>query len=227
MYLARAQLNPTRRGARRLLGSPQAMHAAVLSCYHAAQENGRILWRLDAHERSQWLYVVSSAPPDLTSLVEQAGWPQTDGGDVRSYTPLLDRLAEGQRWHFRLTANPTQATRKGGRVSQGAPRMLERSKRFGHVTVKHQEEWLLTRCEGWGFTVPYDEEQDALDLVVSERKVESFRRGDSRVTIAKASYEGQLVVADPAALRRTLVTGAGPAKAYGCGLLTLAPPRRA
>jgi CRISPR system Cascade subunit CasE len=204
------------------------MHGAVLSCFHAGQEGGRVLWRLDPHLSEQWLYVVSPAPPDLTSLIEQAGWPQTDGGDVRSYGPLLDRLAMGQRWQFRLTANPTQASRRGGPIAVGRPpRMLERSKRFGHVTVKHQEEWLLTRCEAWGFTIPYDEEQDALDLVVSERKVESFRRGDNRVTIAKASYEGHLVVGDPEALRRTLVTGAGPAKAYGCGLLTLAPPRRA
>ena len=29
-------------------------------------------------------------------------------------------------------------------------------------------------------------------------------------------------VVDAAALRRALVTGIGPAKAYGCGLLTLA-----
>jgi CRISPR system Cascade subunit CasE len=39
-------------------------------------------------------------------------------------------------------------------------------------------------------------------------------------------FEGRLLITDPDALRAALVTGIGPAKGYGCGLLTLAPVRR-
>jgi CRISPR system Cascade subunit CasE len=227
MYLARAQLNPARRGARRLLGSPQAMHAAVLGCFHAGQTPGRVLWRLDPHRDQQWLYVVAADRPDLTGLVEQAGWPSTQVGDIRSYDGFLDRLGEGQRWQFRLTANPTKASREGGRMRGGQVRQLERSKRFGHVTATQQQEWFLTRTSSCGFSIPHDEETDVHDLAVTARRVETFRRGAHRVTLAKATYEGHLVVTDPKALRTALISGVGSAKAYGCGLLTLAAPPHA
>jgi CRISPR system Cascade subunit CasE len=53
--------------------------------------------------------------------------------------------------------------------------------------------------------------------------VDRFRRQHATVTLTRATFEGQLVVADPHALRKTLTAGLGSAKAYGCGLLTLAP----
>jgi CRISPR system Cascade subunit CasE len=43
------------------------------------------------------------------------------------------------------------------------------------------------------------------------------------VTVTRVTYDGRLRVVDPDALRRTLTAGLGKAKAYGCGLMTLAP----
>lgn len=37
------------------------------------------------------------------------------------------------------------------------------------------------------------------------------------------TFEGRLRITDPALLTEHLLTGIGPSKAYGCGLLTLAP----
>lgn len=50
-----------------------------------------------------------------------------------------------------------------------------------------------------------------------------FRRGQSRVTLTSAAYEGRLTVSDPNLLRKSLTHGIGRGKGYGCGLLTLAP----
>jgi len=52
MYLTRFEINKARRGAKKLLGSPQAMHAAVMSAFAAANPgpDGRVLWRADAGE---------------------------------------------------------------------------------------------------------------------------------------------------------------------------------
>ena len=44
------------------------------------------------------------------------------------------------------------------------------------------------------------------------------------MTLSTALFEGVLRVEDPAVLRTALVSGIGPAKGYGCGLLTLAAP---
>ncbi len=207
MHLSRIRINPARRGGRKLLGSPQAMHAAVLASFpDGGDETGRVLWRVDRDEHRVWLYVVSRPVPDFGHIVEQAGWQtREDTWAVRPYAGVLDRLAADQVWAFRLTANPS-------RTHQG--------KRYGHVTVDQQEEWLLGRAQGWGFAVT--ETSGRPDLVVRERRTEQFRRDAATVTIAKATFDGVLRVLDPERLKTTLTSGAGPAKGYGCGLLTLA-----
>src|SRR5690606_28031685 len=51
MYLTRFQINPARRNARKLLSSPQAMHAAVRAAFQDAADyerpGARTLWRID------------------------------------------------------------------------------------------------------------------------------------------------------------------------------------
>ena len=49
--------------------------------------------------------------------------------------------------------------------------------------------------------------------------------GGRRVTLQTATFDGLLQVEDATIARDTLLAGVGPAKAYGLGLLTLAPPR--
>jgi len=223
MYLSRIQLNRRRRDAWRLLSSPQRMHAAVLASFvdpPTGDRDGdpRVLWRLDAETDDRlFLYVVSPDRPDFAHLAEQAGWPSIERGASKEYSAFLDALGTGQRWAFRLTANPTRYHR---------PTDGGRAKRIAHVTVGHQEAWLAERAATSGFRIVAPDE-GATTLAVTRRSVQQFdRRGTPKpVTLAVAQFDGLLEVTDPAALRRVLVTGIGPAKAYGCGLLTLAPPR--
>ncbi|MFE2163876.1 type I-E CRISPR-associated protein Cas6/Cse3/CasE, partial [Streptomyces sp. NPDC059447] len=46
-FLSRVPLAPLRAGARKLMASPQAMHAAVLSGTNYHPDPGRSLWRLE------------------------------------------------------------------------------------------------------------------------------------------------------------------------------------
>lgn len=229
MHLSRIQINPARRGGQKLLGSPQAMHAAVLSSFpQAGDERGRVLWRVDRDDHKTWLYVTSRPRPDFAHIVEQAGWSTTqDGWDVRPYTNLLSALADGQTWGFRVTANPTRSTRRAGRLTGAAPSGTDgepiASKRYGHVTVDQQLDWFAQRTAQWGFDVA--ERDGVQDIVVHDRRTERFQRAGQTVTIAKATFDGVLTVTDAEALRHALIAGLGPAKGYGCGLLTLAPVR--
>jgi CRISPR system Cascade subunit CasE len=215
MFLTRMAINGARRSAWKLLQSPQAMHAAVLSGFplddSVVSDDGRVLWRLDRSPHSLWLYVVSPSQPDLTHLVEQAGWPARASWQTRDYEPFLARLGLEQRWVFRLAANPVHTINTMG----GA------KKRYGHVTVTQQESWLLTRVERLGFRVA--DTPSGPDVAVSRRERHEFRRGGGRVTLDTAQYDGVLEVTDPATLRTALTRGIGHAKGYGCGLLTLAP----
>lgn len=217
MYLTRFEVNTARRGARTLLSSSQNVHAAVLSAFPAGaaepSENGRVLWRVDAVGPATHLYLVSPGKPDLTHLVEDAGWPTTQGWVTKDYGTLLDRLAAGQQWAFRLRANPTRS----GRKTSESPT----TQRFGHLTATQQLGWLTARAQAAGFEIPLGQ-HDQLQAAVVHREVVRFDRRGTQVTLTTATYEGALLVRDPAALRRTLTHGLGPAKGYGCGLLTLA-----
>lgn len=226
MYLTRFRLNTARIGARRLLSSPQMLHAAVMSSFAEippAQKDGpRVLWRIDRNSKAEtYLYIVSPAKPDLTHLVEQAGWPETGRWDTYDYAPFLSRLAAGDRWAFRLTANPVHSIRR----KDGEP-----TKITAHITQHHQRRWLLQRQEAAGFKVvekPLERrllpEGDEHELIIHDRRQLAFKKaGQSNpVTLVTVTFDGRLEVTDPDAFRRTLTQGLGKAKAYGCGLMTV------
>lgn len=217
MYLTRFEINPARRAARVVLASPQRLHAGVLAGFPEslnAPEGGRVLWRLDTGEHDAVLYVVSPEKPDLTHLVEEIGRP-TYGWQTRDYGPFLDRLAPGDRWAFRLRANPVHNVRPPG----GG-----RGKRHGHVTAAQQTAWFDAQAARRGFTVP-ETAAGAPDMILRDRRTLRFDRRGRTVTLATAVVEGSLVVEDPELLRAALVGGIGPGKGYGCGLMTLAAPR--
>jgi CRISPR system Cascade subunit CasE len=219
MFLTRFQINPARRGARKLLSSPQAMHAAVRAAFAEPEgyerPGARALWRLDTPAiATTYLYLVSPGRPDLTHLVEQAGWPTTATWDTREYGPLLATLQPGQRWAFRLTANPVHSGRK-------TPESKE-TQRFGCLREAEQEQWLLRRAERCGFTVA-TQRDGRPNVRLHHRQAQSFKRGAQSVTLTTATYDGILDVTDGDAFRAALVSGIGHAKAYGCGLLTIAP----
>ena len=244
MHLTRFRFNTHRPGARKLLSSPQATHAAVMGGFpgllpgHPGGDPGqpRVLWRVDRNAKAEvYLYVVSPDRPELTHLVEQAGWPRADdspGWQTHDYGGFLSRLEAGQTWAFRLTANPVHSIRR----KDGEPTKLT-----AHVTPRHQAGWLLKRQEQCGFEVvrgtdldPALPSVDGYELLVHDRNSTGFDKPDPRpdkrgkrmrVPVVTATFDGRLTVTDPEALRRSLRAGIGRAKAYGCGLMTLAPVR--
>jgi CRISPR system Cascade subunit CasE len=257
-YLSKIALNPRRRAAVSLLSSPHRLHAAILAGLAVQPVTERVLWRLESNtfHRSEVL-VLTESRPSWAHLVDDAGWPGADGGEplIADYTPLLERIARGREFGFRLTANPVQSVPRPTRPSeQQAARLKEgadngsraRGFRVAHRTVAQQLEWLLKRCERHGFTIPdatatppgpglhtpgaKDLELTAGPAVaVVSRDILRFtkRKDGPRVTLSTATFEGRLRVTDPDALRSALLGGIGPAKGYGQGLLTLAPLRTA
>ena len=222
-------INPQKRGGRKLLGSPQAMHAAIMAAFPPGtaesgnQDVGRVLWRVDRNGHEHRLYIVSPERPDLTHVVEQAGWVGQIW-DSAPYDALLDRLALGQQWAFRLTANPV--TRGTASKREGT-----RGKVLPHVTPAQQTDWLLSKAARNGFEIrqnpPEGADEPVPDVAVSSRADERFGRRDeearatSVVTVRRVQFDGSLTITAPEDFRSMLVNGLGRAKAYGCGLMTL------
>jgi CRISPR system Cascade subunit CasE len=245
-YLSRIRINPLRAESRKLLASPRAIHGAVVGGIPGDPTTQRTLWRLDAdHPRRPYLYVLTETKPDWTHIIESAGWPDADGehAAIRDYTPLLDQISLGRQFAFRLTANPVQNTSTPRRPT---PNQAERSAggqqrghRLGHQTAAHQLTWFLSRTQRWGFEIPaartdppapgIPTSSEAGDIPhevrITARERRSFTKngGGKPVVINTATFEGRLQVTDPQLLTERLLGGIGPAKAYGCGLLTLAP----
>lgn len=220
MYLSRLTLDPRRRGARRLTGSPQALHAAILTGVPApTAAPGRVLWRLDTSADTAALYILTPTEPEFTALAGQAG---ADGWESRPYNRFLDSLAAGQTWQFRLTANPTRCGRHPTK---------NRTQPFGHLTVTQQDQWLADRAPKIGIQLSTPNHLPEPSYTVIARNRMAFRRKDpnnsgqyATVTLSTATYQGSLHITDPTALCAALTNGIGRGKAYGCGLLTLAPP---
>ncbi len=246
MFLTRFYLDPRSRAGASALASPQRLHAIIEGALDQGDEpnksDGRSLWRLDRDDpAAPTLWIVSPSKPDLGKFADQAG-KGDDGRPVyqsKDYTQFLERLREGQVFAFRLAAN---AARSGKRSAES-----ERSQRFGHVTPSQQMAWLEQRSAKHGFSIPplRSSSRDGglssngfapngtdvqggpaveLDALVSGRHRSVFRRQEGRVTIVTTEFMGHLQVVDAKALRRTLTNGIGHARAYGCGLLTLAAP---
>ena len=227
-YLSRIRINPHRAAARRLLTDPTQLKAAVYGGMPTQPVTRRVLWRLDGDNVHQpVLYVVSPERPSFEHLVEQAGWPGAESPQVETadYTSFLARLREGERFGFRLTANPTYVT------TIVDPKHGAKKVRAAHKTVEHQTRWLTERAEGAGLRIEpanraASPDNEVLDLLVAGRRRQRFRRGAGHVTIDMVTFVGHLTVEDVDRLRVVLTEGLGRAKGYGCGMFTLAPAAR-
>nr|MDT0661568.1 type I-E CRISPR-associated protein Cas6/Cse3/CasE [Micromonospora sp. DSM 115978] len=234
-YLSRIWLNPLRKDGQRLLRNRQAMHAAVLGGLSRQPVTERVLWRLETEHRHRFgVLVLTESRPSWEHLVEQAGWPGSDEPQavVKPYQPLLDQVTRGRQFAFRLVANPVGTTKRPTAPSTTQRDRLAgtrpRGVRVPHRTARHQLEWLTSRIESWGFTpLPAGEDEPAVKLTARERL--TFNKRDDgqgrRVVLETATFEGLVEITDPETAVGSLLDGVGPAKGYGLGLITLAPPQ--
>jgi CRISPR system Cascade subunit CasE len=231
-YLSRIRLNPRRRESLRFLANPQRLHAAVLAGISRQPVTERALWRLEADSPYvHTLLVLTDSRPSWEHLLEQAGWSGAEEpqAETRSYDPLLSRVEPGHQFAFRVRANPVGATRHPNKPTASQREVLARERprgvRVPHRTVGHQLTWFTDRVARWGFELVLTD-AGVPDVRIVAREHLSFTKrsagSNRRVILSTATFEGVLAVKDPETAVTSLLQGIGPARAYGCGLLTLA-----
>ncbi|MCQ4321966.1 type I-E CRISPR-associated protein Cas6/Cse3/CasE [Stutzerimonas stutzeri] len=202
MYLTRLTLDPRSAQARRDLGDAYEMHRTLARAFAADAQSlpARFLWRLEAGSNA-WatpvVLVQAAAEADWSALQALLNYLQRP---VESKHLALEEWVEGGgRYRFRLQANPT-VTRQG--------------KRYGLVGEAEQLAWLGRQGKRHGFSVEA--------ALVTASDVLNSRKGEGQISVQRACFEGILQVQNLQAFSRALKTGIGPAKAFGCGLLSVA-----
>lgn len=183
------------------LVSPSVFHGAVESSFDGAR--ARRLWRIDDLNGKKYILIVSEAVPELKAFAEQFGY--TGEYETKDYTPFLDRISDGERWQFRLTANPVVSKSHG--------------KIMAHITPEYQKKWLAGRAEKLGFALNETEFQTVQSKWYDFRKKSGA--GSTRIRLLSVTFEGILAVTDAERFKETLCNGIGREKAYGQGMLTI------
>jgi CRISPR system Cascade subunit CasE len=240
MYLSRLVLNPRSREVWRDLSDCREMHRTLLTAFPQADagEGGArasfdLLYRVEAERRTGGVAVLvqSRVEPDWGKL--PVDYCPVAGGRPRckSVADQYGVLREGARLVFRLRANPTR------RVSERSAREVERwrGKRVDIRGEENQLAWLQRKAERCGFRlsaahVRRNDLANVEDLpnlrVVPEGRVGGLRRAGgsaARLTFGSVLFEGELIITDAHLFREALQSGIGSGKAFGFGLLSVAP----
>ncbi len=213
-YLSLLRLNPDDPQVRSDLRSATEMHRSIMAAFpnanggaNAARARMGILFRVNDDPEEITVLVQSQEPPCWENLARRApsGY-LLEPARIGPLDQLLDRVAHGTTWRFRLLANATTA--HGNQH---------------HAVINEQDlvAWLTRRAEALGAHLATT--TGAPTFTVQDAGAARGRRGPSRVVVRQTAFEGTLRVADPAALRQAVINGVGRARAYGCGLLSLLP----
>ena len=161
------------------------------------------LTRLDRLREDFRLLIVSHAEPLRPSWCPAENW---------GTKPILESYFSRRRYIFQLCANPTKkvASKPDGTLTKNGRR----------VPLSRREElveWICRKGERGGFAV------DSTTLRTFSRGREYFERQGKRGLHSAVEFEGVLTVTDPEKFRETFQRGIGSAKAFGFGLLVIAP----
>lgn len=202
MYLSRIVL-PESVEAVRLLADWHRLHHAVLTACPRGAE--RTLFRLEPPRRhGEWagtILVQSERQPEWNA----GEWPEGTRFDPPKAIPTT--FSPGHRLRFRLRANPTVKKKVEGKHN---------GRREGVLSEQAQLAWLMRKAEAGGFRI-------LSCVVIDEKQLEVRKPGGQRLSFRSVLFEGTIEVVEPNAFLNTIEHGIGPGKAFGFGLLSVAP----
>ncbi len=214
MYLSRLLINPRSRRAQRDLSDMYELHRTIMRGFpERIPPDERVLYRLEISPRTGAAVVLvqSKSRPNWQS-VEKGGSYFLSAPQVK---PFEVKVREGQMLRFRLHANPTVKTWS---------RTTGKKTRVPLVREERQIAWLVRKGEQSGFRVVTDETGLPLVRIVKVGERSGWSRSEgkkNRLLIYIVQFDGFLEVTDPDKFLESVKSGIGPAKGFGCGLLSL------
>jgi CRISPR system Cascade subunit CasE len=183
---------------------------------HVKREDGKgFLFRVDPQRGGNVVILVLSAiEPNWDYAFHNAGYLLAAPAQVKNYDP---NFGKGETLKFRLATNTTRRCSKNSKDSKGNPVDPKWLGKRIPVPFDKLKDWLIAGGKKGGFAVDEVTVQSGYIYVnKQDGKLDSKR-------LLSVRYEGILHVTDPDRFHKTLVQGIGPAKAFGFGLLSIAP----
>jgi CRISPR system Cascade subunit CasE len=164
------------------------------------------LTRLDRKDCEYRLLIVSPMKPVKPEWVP-------DAPEAWRTKEIPENYFQHARYRFQLRANPTKKVTAFG--LDGKPK--KNSRRVPLVKREDLVAWLQRKGEAGGFTVA----ENSLRILAGGR--EYFSKQGVTGLHSSVEFEGLLTVTDGAKFFRAFANGIGSAKAFGFGLLVVAP----
>ncbi len=235
LYLSRLQLDPCNRAAAINLSRPYELHRTLLQAFPSSEQGGpgRVLFRSEPLLREKaagaTVIVQSETEPDWI----QAGREYPMGMLLAppEWRDFSTNFEVGTVLRFRLRANPTvrRSTLPDGTRD-------ERRQRPRHALYHENDQlaWLMRRGQNHGFELIASEVTGWFDKEDLCARYEVMIRDEGTMFTGKKTekglsrhfsvlFDGHVRVTDALAFREALRGGIGPAKAFGFGLLSIAP----
>ena len=208
MILSRLVFNPLHRDPYRLADDPYGLHKVLCKAAQSTRVQSHILYRWE------------EGPTQLIQSDHDLDWDALDLHPSALQRPPERKAFDpgftpGQRLTFRLRCRPCKKLKVAG----------ERHSKLRYLrTDEERFDWLKRQGEKYGFIV---ESVTAGQERWRDTKPAETESDDAtlRNRVSGTLFEGVLVVRDPERLREAVRQGIGPQKAYGFGLLRLAPAR--
>lgn len=218
--------------------TPYELHQALWKGFEGlelGERKRRFLYRHNEDSEGHSILVQSSIEPDWAALVDEA-----EGSTVRTRAFNPEKLPEGGRYRFLLRANPTVSRKYPDgsvrRIAVGSDRrhIAQKLGKSDTEELRTREEmlldWLQRQGETRGFTIVWDGDRPLFDAGPN-RDLIVRKRGKSRdpdkvqsspITITTIDLTGVLEITDSMIFANALRHGVGRARAFGCGLISVA-----
>jgi len=224
MYLSRLVLNRRCRAVRRDLGDCHNLHRTLMSAFPDLGNGGGkararlgLLYRLEEDVSGARVLVQSEREPDWSNLDPEYFLRPPE---CKRVAELYASLEAGQLLRFRLRANPTRKIK----TKSGPDGRRNNGKRVELRTEGEWLAWLQRKGVQHGFRL---QAVSAVGQVADVRTIRfgklTGRKDGGPLTFFAVEFEGRLVIESPGLFKAALRNGIGPGKAYGLGLLSIAP----
>lgn len=193
MILSKVEFNPS------ALRNPYEWHKILWDHFPGRENNNRdFLFRIEGYNLDGKTLV----------LLQSKTFPEAIGkqSSIKESSKLIEStmVAQDRVYRFKITANAIKSIK-----DRENP---ERKIRVPLIKQEEQINWLKRKFDGAG---------EILNVIVNPNPPIYFKKGGANGKLVAITFEGFIKVINSDSMFELMRQGIGPAKAFGCGLITL------